>query len=119
MNKNFYSIAPTWLSEKSQVAPVCMFKTIPTTLHFKENRVLTTREWLHLMGHPHDFKLYGDYKSNYAKLGQNVPARTAQFIVSEALRIVKEWDTIPRNNPEIYMVDNTKEQPKVKTKQIF
>lgn len=118
LNKNFYAIAPMWLTEESDISPVCMFKTIPTTIHYKENRVLSTREWLHLMGHPADFELYGDYKANYSKLGQNVPVRTAQFIVSEAVRIINEWDTIPRNNPEIYMFDNTKVK-KINTKKLF
>ena len=119
-NKNFYAIAPMWLSEKSECVPVCMFKNIKTILHYKENRLLNIREWLHLMGHPHDFEFYGKYdnNNNYPKLGQNVPARTAQFIVSEAVRIINEWDTIPRNNPEIYMFDNTKIK-KANTQKLF
>lgn len=79
---------------------------------------MTTREWLHLMGHPVDFELYGDPSINNQKIGQNVPVRTAQFIVSEAVRIINEWDTIPRNNPEIYMFDNTKVK-KTNTKKLF
>ena len=115
MNKNFYSIAPGWLTEKSELAPVCMFKTILTTLHYKENRILNAREWLHLMGHPHDYELYGDYMSNYPKIGQNVPARTAQFIVSEAVRIVDNWETLPRMNPSVFMFDNTKFDEHIKS----
>lgn len=119
MGKNFYAIVPAWMNSKDKFAPVCMFKTITSFLHYKENRLINIREWLHLMGHPHDFELQGDYNRNYAKLGQNVPARTAQFIVSEAVRIVDNWETIPRNNPEIYMYDNTKEPVKAKMNKIF
>ncbi len=119
MNKNFYSLAPGWMNAKSETAPVCMFKNILTTIHYKEDRLLTPREWLHLMGHPVDFEFYGDYKLNCNKIGQNVPARTAQFIVSEAVRMVNNWETILRNNPEVYMYDNTKMPVKMKTKQIF
>jgi len=115
MNKNFYSIAPGWLTEKSELAPVCMFKTILTTLHYKENRILNAREWLHLMGHPHDYELYGDYMTNYPKIGQNVPARTAQFIVSEAVRIVENWETLSRMNPSVFMFDNTKFDEHIKS----
>lgn len=119
LNKNYYAIAPSWFTANSETAPVCMFKTILNTIHYKEDRLLNIREWLHLMGHPSDFEFYGDYKSNYAKLGQNVPARTARFIVSEGLRIIKNWETIDRNKPEIYMFDNTKIKPQKATKSLF
>lgn len=116
--KNFYVVAPCWFNEKEETAPVCMFRMINSVFHYKENRMMTTREWLHLMGHPADFELYGDPVINSQKIGQNVPVRTAQFIVSEAVRIINEWNTIPRNNPEIYMFDNTKVK-KTNTKKLF
>lgn len=112
--KNFYAIAPLWLTENSEYVPACMFKNIKSIVHYKENRLLNIREWLHLMGHPMDFEFYGDYSKNYARLGQNVPARTAQFIVSEAVRIINDWETIPRDNPQFYKFDNTKSNHKSK-----
>ena len=59
------------------------------------------------MGMPHDFVLYGDININYPKIGQNVPVRTAQFIVSEVLKLIENWDTIKKQKEPIF-IDNTK-----------
>ena len=60
-----------------------------------------------MMGMPHDFILYGDINDNYAKIGQNVPARTAQFIVSEVLKLLNNWESIKKQKEPIF-IDNTK-----------
>jgi hypothetical protein len=52
----------------------------------------------------------GDINANYAQIGQNVPVRTAQWIVSEAVRLVENWDTIDRNGNNIKYIDNTKQK---------
>lgn len=106
--KNFYCMLPGYTREDYPV-PAVMFKTMPALLHYKEDRLYTIRELLHLMGMPHDYELCGDINSNYAKIGQNVPARTAKWIISEAVRIINNWDTIERNNNDILFVDNTKQ----------
>ena len=106
--KNYYCMLPGYPKQDGTV-PAVMFKTIPSLLHHKEDRLYTIREYLHLMGMPIDYELQGSINSNYAKIGQNVPARTAQWIVSEAVRIINNWDTIPRNNNDILFVDNTKQ----------
>ena len=85
-----------------------MFKSVPSLIHYKEYRLYTIREWLHIMGLPHDFELQGDVNNEYAKIGQNVPVRTAQFIVSEAKRFVDNWETIERVGDNVKFVDNTK-----------
>ena len=86
----FYQLTPTIAA--GDFMPACMFKTIGTALHHKEDRLYTIREWLHVMGMPDDFEMQGDAKHNAHKIGQNVPARTAQWIVSEAVRIVENWN---------------------------
>lgn len=106
--KNFYCQLPGYIRKDSTV-PAVMFKTIPNLFHYEEDRLLTIREYLHLMGMPHDYELPGSIESNYAKIGQNVPARTAQWIISEAVRIINNWDSIERNNPDILFVDNIKQ----------
>jgi site-specific DNA-cytosine methylase len=106
--KNYYCMLPGYPKADGTV-PAVMFKTIPSLLHHKEDRLYTIREYLHLMGMPNDYELPGSINSNYAKIGQNVPARTAQWIVSEALRIIESWDTIERHNNDILFVDNTKQ----------
>jgi hypothetical protein len=34
--------------------------------------------------------MYGDMKRVFPKIGQNVPVRTAQFVISEALKCLTE-----------------------------
>ena len=106
LGKNFYCINPklTYPDTKIQA---CNFQTIPTLIHYKEDRLYTIREYLHMMGMPHDFILYGDINDNYAKIGQNVPTRTAQFIVSEVLKLLNNWEFLEKQKEHIF-IDNTK-----------
>lgn len=106
--KNYYCMLPGY-PKPDGTLPAVMFKTIPSLLHHKEDRLYTIREYLHLMGMPIDYELCGNINTNYAKIGQNVPARTAQWIISEAARIIKSWDTIARPNSDVLFVDNTKQ----------
>lgn len=106
--KNYYCMLPGY-PKIDGTLPAVMFKTIPSLLHHNEDRLYTVREYLHLMGMPVDYELPGNVGSNYAKIGQNVPARTAQWIVSEAARIIESWDTVERNNNDILFVDNIKQ----------
>ena len=103
---NYYSMLPSL--GKLDTTCACMFKSVPSLIHYKEYRLYTIREWLHIMGLPHDFELQGDVNNEYAKIGQNVPVRTAQFIVSEAKRFVDNWETIERVGDNVKFVDNTK-----------
>jgi len=89
--------------------PAVMFKMVQSCLHPHEDRLLSTRELLHLMGHPHDFELYGIHEREYAKIGQNVPVRTAYWIVSEAMRAY-ERDNDLEEKKQVRFFDNTKEK---------
>lgn len=110
LGKNFYCLVPAWTRPTDETIASCMFKQIPFLMHFKEERCFTIREWLHLMGHPHDFEIYGDINTNYAQIGQNVPVRTAQWIVSEAVRLISNWDSLDRNTNNVRYFDNTKQK---------
>jgi site-specific DNA-cytosine methylase len=106
--KGFYVFAPVYLRDHS--LPAAMFKTIPVVMHHSEDRLYTIREWLTTMGMPFDFEMYGDIQKYYPKIGQNVPARTAQFIVSEAVKIIENWDTVERSNEqEVIYYNNIKQ----------
>lgn len=120
-NLGIYSMTPICLTENMDYVPACTFKTIPALLHYEEDRLLTVREWLHLMGLPEDFILYGDINRTYAKIGQNVPVNTAKYIVSEACRFIENFDTIERNNFGEYIFDNTRVTNKkmLNTKKLF
>jgi len=84
MNMGFYHALP-YIPRDGKL-PAVMFKMMQSVLHPHEDRLLSVRECLHLMGHPFDYELQGDLLREYPKIGQNVPVRTAYWIVSEALR---------------------------------
>lgn len=107
--KNFYGRLPGYTSADKPI-PAVIFKNIPSLLHYSEDRLFTIREYLHLMGMPSNFEIAGDINIDYPEIGQNVPARTAQWIISEAVRIINSWDTIERNNSPILFVDNIKQK---------
>lgn len=108
LGKGFFVFSPT--VAKNGVMPSAMYKTIPCTLHYKEDRLYTVREWLSAMGMPYDFEMAGDPNRFFARIGQNVPARTMQFIASEAIRIIKNWDTVERNTEfPVILFDNIKQ----------
>lgn len=71
--------------------PSIQFKTIGNLIHYSGERFLTVREYLKLMGLPDDFELYGS-RSDYVKIGQNVPVKTAKFIVDNIIRTIDNWD---------------------------
>jgi hypothetical protein len=51
--------------------------------------------------------MYGDINVNYPKLGQNVPVRTAQWIVSDVVRILN-GDNVEYTNKMLEKFDNVK-----------
>ena len=89
------------------IAPAVIFKNMFTLLNPTQDRLLSMRECLKLMGHPDDFIIYGSDFDKCRKIGQNVPVNTARWIVSEAVRIVENWDTVKRDNSSIGYFDNT------------
>lgn len=111
--KGFWKVSPSIL--KSNYLPAAMHKTINTVLHYKEDRCYTVREWLSTMGMPYDFEMQGTIPLNYYKqIGQNVPARTAQFIVSEAVKVLNNWDSVDRGSKlNVVICDNVKQTSEV------
>lgn len=106
--KGFYETSFT-LARLSGM-PAAMFKTIPYAFHYKEDRLYTIREWLSVMGMPYDFEMPGDVTKTFRKIGQNVPARTAQFVVEQAINIINNWDTVPRaSEMNVVLFDNNKQ----------
>ena len=107
MNKGFYHALP-YIPRDGKL-PAVMFKMMQSCLHPHEDRLLSIRECLHLMGHPHDFELYGLPLREYPKIGQNVPVRTAYWIVSEALRAY-DRDNDLEEQKQVRFFDNIKEK---------
>lgn len=102
--KSFYTMSPLYM--KNDTMPACIFKTIPACIHYKEDRLYTLREWLTSMGMPYDFEMYGDLKRVFPKIGQNVPVRTAKFIVSEAIKALTDKDVQRVHEDGAILFDN-------------
>lgn len=77
--------------------PTIMHKNTVAILHPYEERLLSIGEMLYCMGMPSDFRVYGGWYEKMHHIGQNVPAKTMQYIVSEIVRVLKNWD-VERNN---------------------
>lgn len=104
--KNYYSEDACLFNK---YFPSVQFRSIPNMLHYSGERFCTIREYLSLMGMPEDFELYGN-ESSLAKIGQNVPVGTAQFIVGQIIEIIKNWDYINRKEGLNYIIqDNVKQ----------
>ena len=93
-----------------EVFPSVQFKNIPSMLHYSGKRFCTIREYLSLMGMPEDFILYGN-ESNWPKIGQNVPAGTAKFIVEQAINVIENWGMSSRDpKSNVIIQDNIKKK---------
>lgn len=87
IGKNYYA-SDLFIPEDSEI-PSVQFRSIPMLLHPTQDRNVTIREFLHLMGMPADFEWYGN-ESNLPKIGQNVPVNTARFIVEQTIKALSE-----------------------------
>lgn len=92
--------------------PACMYKNVPIVVHHKENRLYNMREWFYAMGHPTDMDMIGLPWNYFRKMGQNVPAHTAEWIINEAVRIINNWNTLESvdNEQNVAFFDNTKQK---------
>ena len=86
--------------------PAIQFRSITTTIHPSGERMCNVREYLELMGMPHDFDWFGD-KGNLPKIGQNVPVKTAKFVTEQAIKIVNKWNNESRQDGSAIFFDNT------------
>lgn len=87
IGKNFMS-ADIYITDNS--VPSIQFKNMLSALHPTEDRLFNIRENLHFMGMPHDFELQGNVLKNYNKIGQNVPVKTGEFIVSQIIKHIND-----------------------------
>ena len=92
--------------------PSVQFRSMPNMLHYSGKRFCTIREYLSLMGLPEDFELYGN-ESCLAKIGQNVPVKTAKFIVEQIFNTIENWETTKRDiGNNVLMQDNNSSKTK-------
>jgi site-specific DNA-cytosine methylase len=62
-------------------------RNLDDTMHPFENRSLTIKEALYMMGFPIDFELSDHRKRNY--IAQNVPTCTAEFIGKQGIKFLE------------------------------
>ena len=63
-------------------------RNMADTVHPTEDRSLTIREAMHMMGLPHDMELLGG-RSSVNHIAQNVPTCTARYVVEQAVKFVE------------------------------
>ena len=63
-------------------------RNMADTVHPTEDRSLTIREAMHMMGLPHSFELV-DGRKSINHIAQNVPTCTAQFIAEQAAKFIR------------------------------
>lgn len=63
-------------------------RNMADTVHPTEDRSLTIREAMHMMGLPHDMELLGG-RTNVNHIAQNVPTCTARYVVEQAVKFVE------------------------------
>lgn len=85
--------------------PAIQFRSITTTIHPSGERICNIREYLELMGMPHDFEWFGN-DGNWPKIGQNVPVKTARFITQQAVNIINNWSNEYREDGSVVFYDN-------------
>lgn len=106
INKGFYWDTP--ILPKETHTPAMIFKTIPQIIHPIEDRFISIEEALAVMGMPYDFMLIGNPDTSVAQIGQNVPVKTAAWVVGNAANIINNWETIERNHAEFTYYNNIK-----------
>jgi hypothetical protein len=70
--------------------------------HPLEKRFISIREYMHLMGLPHDFQLLD--KSHWNHIAQNVPVNTARDWTLEVIKYIK--GELPSSGEKLYKQNN-------------
>lgn len=115
MNKNFRLSYKVLILDKDYVYAVVR-EMMERNVHPTEDRRMSIREFMHLMGLPHDFDMPDDIKQ-YAKLTQNVPVKTSEDILKEVEQIINGNRSL--STERFIMIDNTKEIVKSNAKKLF
>lgn len=107
IDKGYYCDTP--ILPKKEYTPAAIFKTIPHILHPVEDRFISVEETLSLMGMPYDFSMHGHEQRDFPAIGQNVPVKTAEWIVRNGVDIINNWETISRSNSNVLYANNIKQ----------
>ena len=113
MGKNFRLSHRVLCVDKHHVYAV-VGEMMERNVHPTENRRLNIREYMHLMGMPHDYDLDGP--KEYSKLPQNCPVTTNEDLVREVVALINGERQFSKHRFE--MQDNVKYKG-IKTTQLF
>jgi len=113
MGKNFRLSHRVLCVDKHHVYAV-VGEMMERNIHPTEDRRMNVREYMHLMGMPHDFDLNGP--KEYGKLPQNCPVTTNEDITREVVAIIN--GKRPFSNHRFEMQNNIK-YTGVKSKSLF
>ena len=113
MGKNYRLSHRVLLMDKDYVYAV-IGELMERNVHPTEDRRMNIREYMHLMGMPHDFELHDP--RDYPKLTQNCPVTTNEDITREVVAIIKGERQFSSQRFE--MQNNIKYEG-VKTTQLF
>lgn len=86
MGKNFRLSHRVLCIDKHHVYAV-VGEMMERNVHPTEDRRMNIREYMHLMGLPHDFEI--ENPKDYTKLTQNVPVKTSEYIIREIVEVLK------------------------------
>lgn len=86
--------------------PAIQFKTIGNLVHPDGTRFCSVREYLALMGMPHDFIIHYGIIGDLNKIGQNVPMNTAKFITENICDVIEHWNDCERETGHNVMLQN-------------
>lgn len=118
MGKNFRLSHRVLCVDKHHIYAV-IGEMMERNIHPTEDRRMNMREYMHLMGMPHDFDLLEPRE--FGKLPQNVPVNTSADIINECIEIIKNNRQLSTKRFE--MQDNIKmsnmEQIKTKHTKLF
>lgn len=86
IGKNYWDFGPTILGKYSEFTSVTS-RSMARVMHPIEDRYFNSREMMHLMGLPHNFKL-NNYDIDVHKVTQNVPTCTARDQTYEVMKYI-------------------------------
>jgi len=111
MGKNFRLSHRVLCIDKHHIYAV-VGEMMERNVHPTEDRRMNIREYMHMMGLPHDFDLDGP--KEYSKLTQNTPVQTSMDITREAVAIINNERKF--SNERFLMQNNIKQIPDFNSK---
>jgi len=84
-----------------------MNKTNASAIHPTEDRHFNVRELLTFMGLPFDYEIISG--RDMPLIGQNVPVKTAEWVIRNVVNIIEQYDNLPTTDKNESYFNNVKE----------